>query len=169
METTVIGVNDAVTFRRVLAHLKKKTPFGESFGPSWNRHVTILSSQKLYNRLLKLSESATLSLPFETLSVVAVGSDGEIDKDKLRALRKVFCPDAKGELPLLAFVGSIDAVYKRLRYFQASVANASKIDKVLEDTFNVIFFFVLGLVILVFMEFNPWPILVSITSLLGTR
>ncbi|GKY97780.1 hypothetical protein MPSEU_000736200 [Mayamaea pseudoterrestris] len=163
---SVIGVNDAVTFRQVLAHLRKKTPFGESFGPTWNRQVTITSSQTLYNRLLKLSDASMKSLPFDTLSVIAYGSDGTMDNAKLDAVRKVFCPDAQGQLPLIAFVGSVDAVYKRLRFFQASVANASKLDKVLEDTLNVVFFFVLGLLILVFMNFNPWPVLVSITSLL---
>ena len=156
-----------MTFRRVLSHLRKKTPFGESFGPSGNRQVTIQSSQRLYKKLLQLSEPSTQSLPFETLSVVALGNDGEMDDNKLEFLRKVFCPDAKKALPLIAFVGSIDSVYKRLRYFQASVANASKLDKVLEDTLNIVFFFVLGLLILVFMNFNPWPVLVSITSLLG--
>jgi hypothetical protein len=121
----------------------------------------------LYKKLLKLAETSTTNLPFDTISVIACTSDGSIDKDKLQALRKVFCPDAHEELPLLAFVGSIDAVYKRLRYFQASADNASKIDKVLEDTLNILFFFVLAMLILVFLDFNPYPFLVSITSLLG--
>jgi hypothetical protein len=147
--------------------LQKNTPFGASFGPSWNRHETIQSSQLLYNKLMTLADATTKTLPFDTVSVIAYADDGSVDEDKLSALRKVFCPDVNNNLPLLAFVGSIDAVYKRLRYFQASVSNASKIDKVLEDTLNVLFYAIIGLLVLVFLNFNPWPFLVSITSLLG--
>lgn len=47
-----------------------------------------------------------------------------------------------------------------------SVGNASVIDKVLEDIANGVFFFILILLLLSLMQYNPWTLLVSITSLL---
>jgi small-conductance mechanosensitive channel len=49
---------------------------------------------------------------------------------------------------------------------QASVANASVIDNALEKILNIMFWFVLSLMLLSILQFNPYPILVSITSLL---
>jgi small-conductance mechanosensitive channel len=57
-------------------------------------------------------------------------------------------------------------VYKRLRFFRASVGNASVIDKVLEGIIDSVFNFVLALVVLSMLQFNPWPLLVSISTLL---
>ena len=56
--------------------------------------------------------------------------------------------------------------YKRLRFFRASVGNASVIDHVLESIIDGVFHFVLALVLLSIMRFNPWPLLVSISTLL---
>jgi len=61
---------------------------------------------------------------------------------------------------------TISKVYKRIRYFRASVGNASVIDGVLERIINGFFYFVLVLALLTFLQINPWPLLVSMTSLL---
>ena len=58
------------------------------------------------------------------------------------------------------------SVYRRLRYFGASVENDAVLDKVLERIFNGFYYFVLGLLLLSMLHFNPWSMLVSITSLL---
>jgi len=63
-------------------------------------------------------------------------------------------------------VQSVDNIYKRGRYFQSSLRNATVIDRALERILNVLFYFVLTLILLSIMNFNPWPLLVSITSLL---
>lgn len=57
-------------------------------------------------------------------------------------------------------------VYKRLRYFKASVGNASVIDNELEKIANIFYWFLLMMLILAIMQINPWPLLVSMTSLL---
>lgn len=57
-------------------------------------------------------------------------------------------------------------MYKRLRFFRASVGNASVIDKVLEGIIDSLYNFILLLVILSMLQFNPWPLLVSISTLL---
>lgn len=61
---------------------------------------------------------------------------------------------------------SCDSVYKKLRYFRASVGNSSAIDKALESIVNGGFSFILSLTLLSIMNINPWPLLVSVTSLL---
>jgi hypothetical protein len=48
-------------------------------------------------------------------------------------LKRLFRPDRFNELTLLAFVQACDSVYKRLRYFRASVGNSSVIDRWLEQ------------------------------------
>ena len=49
---------------------------------------------------------------------------------------------------------------------KASVKNASVIDDALENIFNILYWFALFLILLLMMNFNPWPWIVSITSLL---
>ena len=141
-------------------------PFGEAFGPADNRDACIESANALYYRLMKLDPSGS-HLAFEVLALAIAEEDVSEDYEmKKKAFRRLFRPDAKRELPLLAFVQSCDSVYRRLRYFIASVRNSSVLDKALEDTFNGLFFFVLALLLMSVMRFNPWPILVSVTSLL---
>jgi hypothetical protein len=98
--------------------------------------------------------------------VLSLSSDGEEDEGKTRKIRRLFRPDVRSELPLLAFVQSCDMVYKRLRFFRASVGNSSVIDKVLQDIIDVIYVFILSLLILSMLKFNPWPLLVSISTLM---
>jgi len=81
-------------------------------------------------------------------------------------LKRLFRPDRFNEISLLAFVQTCDSVYKRLRYFRASVGNSSVIDQVLEQIIDAIFFFVLALLILSILKYNPWALLVSISTLL---
>jgi len=48
---------------------------------------------------------------------------------------------------MLAFVQACDGVYKKLRFLRASLSNSSKIDSVLEDIFNFLFYCSLALLI----------------------
>ncbi|KAL3923937.1 MAG: hypothetical protein SGARI_006123 [Bacillariaceae sp.] len=57
-------------------------------------------------------------------------------------------------------------MYKKLRYFRANVGNASVIDHALEKIVDAAFSFALMLVLLSVMRVNPWPLLVSLSTLL---
>lgn len=140
-------------------------PFGEAFGPAMDRNQCIGSAQAVYHSLKKLSSSAS-AVPFSTITLSSVDENGAVDDAKAKAMMRVFRPDVNGELPLLAFIQCVDAVYRRYKFFRASVGNASVIDRVLENIINGVFFFVIGLMLLSFMQFNPWALLVSLTSLL---
>jgi hypothetical protein len=64
------------------------------------------------------------------------------------------------------FVQSCDSLYRRLTYFRASVQNSGSLDRVLEGGINGVYYFVLALFLLSVLRFNPWSLLLSITSLL---
>ena len=144
-------------------------PFSESFGPASTRDELITSAQDVYHRLLQLSPSSSSSmLPFSVLTVLADNGDGTEDKATKKTLKKLFPPDVNNEVSLLTFIASCDAVYKKLRYFRASVGNSSVIDKVLENIIDTIYMFVLIILILSLLNLNPWPLLVSTSTLLVT-
>jgi hypothetical protein len=142
-------------------------PFSTSFGRASTRDECINSAQAVYNRLLKLSPGSRL-LSFDVLQVLAENDDGTVDSDRRKHLKQLFRPDAYNELPRLAFIQSCDTVYKKLRYFRASVGNSSVIDRVLEGIINGVFYFLLLLMILSLVNLNPWPLLVSLSTLLVT-
>jgi hypothetical protein len=154
-------------FRRALTYMDLQHPFSTSFGPASTRDECINSAEAVYNRLLKLSPGSTL-LSFDVLQVLTENDDGTVDPDRRKHLKQLFRPDAYNELPHLAFIQSCDTVYKKLRYFRASVGNSSVIDRVLEGIINSVFFFLLLLVVLSLVNLNPWPLLVSLSTLLVT-
>jgi len=173
-----ISIHDILKFRRALSHLDEEFLFGEAFGNSRTRDATIASCHEVFYKLLKLSAGTEQLkdgnnqechgvLPFDVLALVTLQEDGKTENvSKKRILRKLFTPDRSGGLPLLAFVQAVDRIYKRLRFFRASIRNASVIDGVLESLFNGLFYFVLVMLLSSLMQFNPWTLLVSITSLL---
>lgn len=143
-----------------------KYPFGEAFGPASSRDEVIASAHNVYHRLLSLNPGQS-ALSSEVIYLLALEEDGvTMNIPKKKALRKLFRGDAQQELSFLAFTQICDSLYKRLRFFRASVGNASVIDHVLESIIDGIFHFVLALVLLSVMRFNPWPLLVSISTLL---
>lgn len=141
-------------------------PFGDTFGLASTRDELIASAHNVYHRLLKLTPGRSI-VSCEFYDMLALEDDGEtVNTGKRKALRKLFRPDANNELSLLAFVQSCDSLYKKLRYFRANVGNASVIDHALESIVDGGFSFVLALVLLSVMRINPWPLLVSISTLL---
>lgn len=92
--------------------------------------------------------------------------DGYKDEKKSKELKRLFRPDRNNEITMLAFVQSCDSIYKRLRFFRASVGNSSVIDKVMEDMLDILFNSALGMVLLTMLGFNPYPLLVTISSIL---
>lgn len=161
-------MSDILKFRRALTYMDLQHPFSESFGPASSRDELLTSAQALYSRLLRLSANGSVILPHSVLTVLAENGDGTVDKQKRRALRKIFPPDRSGNVSLLAFVMGCDTVYKKLRYFRASVGNSSVIDNVLENIVDTLFFFVLIILILSLLNLNPWPLLVSTSTLMVT-
>lgn len=162
-----VTIADVLKFRTALSYMDMTNPFGTAFGPASNRNECIESAHNVFYGLLKFSPHKS-SIPFETLELAAVSEEEAITDAFVtkKDLHRVFRPDALHELTQLAFIQSIDAVYRKLRFFRASVGNASVIDKVLEDIINGIFYFLLGLLLLELLRFNPWTLLVSMTSLL---
>lgn len=142
-------------------------PFSVAFGLASNRDQLISSSEKVYSRLLKLSPNSDI-LPFSVLASLYTDEDGSFDREKKLALQNVFRPDMNDEVTKLEFIKTCDNVYKKLRYFRASVGNSSVIDNVLESIINTLFFFVLALLIMSLLNLNPWPFLVSMSTLLVT-
>jgi small-conductance mechanosensitive channel len=114
---------------------------------------------------MKLDPGASV-LSFDVIALLAIDADAVEDESKRRILKRLFRPDRFNEITVLAFVQAIDSVYKRLRYFRVSVGNSSLIDQVLEQIVDGIFYFVLLLVILCLLKYNPWTLLVSMSTLL---
>jgi hypothetical protein len=113
--------------------------FSYAFGPTRSREECLESSQYTYKRLL-LANTPGQPLQFETLGLIAVGDNGEIDQEKARDLVKIFRPHRDGVLTMLDFVKSTDSVYKEFRLLQASIENSSQIDRALENLLNVLFY-----------------------------
>jgi hypothetical protein len=104
-------------------------PFGEAFGPAWTRDECLESANRVYNRLLKLApddedldDNSTIS--FDVIKLLATDDDGLEIREKSKAYRRLFRPNRTNEITALAFVQSCDSVYRRLRFFRASVGNA---------------------------------------------
>jgi hypothetical protein len=85
-------------------------PFGKSFGKASDRNEAIDCSHSIYYKLLKCSPESK-NLPFEVLSWIAFDEKDVLDVAKLRALRRLFHPDVRNNLPLLAFVQVSTALY----------------------------------------------------------
>jgi small-conductance mechanosensitive channel len=164
-KTTDASIHGILKFNRALSYMDESHPFGESFGPASTRNQQIASAHSVYYRLLKLTPDVGV-VSNDILLMIAQDEDGNVLTSKKNALSRMFRPDRYNQLPLLAFLQSCDTLYKKLRYFRASVGNASVIDHVLEGMIDVLFAFVLFLVILSVMNFNPWPLLVSLSTLL---
>ena len=62
---------------------------------------------------MKSPESSILH--FDTLATLAVDRQGKFNKDKARALIRLFRPDREGNLTMLDFVKSCDKIYKKMK------------------------------------------------------
>jgi hypothetical protein len=154
-KNSAASISDVLQFRRALELMDESHPFGEAFGEAAKRDDCIMSAHELYFRLLKLTPNEK-ELPFETLALIAQSpEDKEESHYKRGALLKLFRPDKNKKVPLLAFIQACDTLYRRLRYFRASVGNATVIDHVLEDVCDYLVAFALFLVSLSILNFNP--------------
>jgi hypothetical protein len=149
-----------IQFRQSLSYLNTPFPFSVAFGSAGNRKECIMSVEAVYNRLIGNDKI----LRFDLIALLAVGRDGEMDEDKLKALIKLFRPERDGTLSLIDFAKSVDSVYKELRLLRASVANSTKMDASFERIFNVVFYFVLVCVVLAIVGIDPIVLFASISG-----
>ena len=160
------SISDILRFRRALTVIDDEYPFGEGFGPAGSRDQVVSSAANVFARLLQLTPGQE-KVSCEFYEMLALEEDEEtINVSKRKALTRLFRPDVNNELSMMAFVQSCDSMYKKLRYFRANVGNASVIDHALESIVDAAFSFTLMLVLLSVMRINPWPLLVSLSTLL---
>lgn len=159
------SLHDILQFRKAMQILETPYPFSAAFGKARTRKECIKSSVRVYKRLLKFTPGES-KLRFAVIGALALDDDGDLDEKRAQSLLQVFLPDKDELLPQLSFVQSIDYVYKHLRFLRASILNSSKIDTVLEDAFDVIFNGILVITILTMLGLNPWPLLVSFSTLM---
>lgn len=121
------------------------------------------SAETVYKQL-KMATPNSQHLVFDTLALSSIHRDGTLDDHKLRELIKVFRPDREGNLTLLDFCKSVDAVYKELRLFRASVANAARVDRSFERIINIVFYFIVGCVSLAILCIDPFALFAAISG-----
>lgn len=152
-------------------------PFSHAFGPADIRQNCISSAIRVYSNLLKFTPEvpADDDLGFDVIGALAYEEDGSINAKRAQGLLRLFLPDQNNKVTLQAFVQTCDSVYKRMLFLRASLNNASKIDSVLEECFNIIFYGVLAVITLSMVGYNPvssddtvhgsmflsWPVLCS--------
>lgn len=160
------SIRDILKFRRALTFLDDLFPFGEAFGPASSRDQVLDSAETVYHRLLKMCPEHC-NLSYEVFDILIDRDDGKLLCDaKKKSLKRLFRPDANREISALSFLQGCDGLYKKLCFFRASVGNASVIDEALEEILNGFFYFILVLVVLSILKINPWPLLVSTSTLL---
>lgn len=57
-------------------------------------------------------------------------------------------------------------VFRKLYNIRASITNSSMMDLVLEDIMNTIFYFIMACIVMAVLNFNPWGLLLSMTSVI---
>jgi hypothetical protein len=136
------SISAVLRFRNALNLIRNDHTFSMAFGPTHTRDACIQSSQETYTRLLSATPGET-NLHFETLGLIAIQDNDEIDQKKAKDLVKVFRPRRDGFLTMVDFVKSTDSVYKEFRLLQASIQNSSQIDIAFENILNVFFYTIL--------------------------
>eukprot|EP00977_Amphora_coffeiformis_P012336 scaffold3043_cov180-Amphora_coffeaeformis.AAC.28 len=161
----IASISAVLRFRKALTFIHKRFPFGKEFGPADTRAACIESAQEIYHRLM-LATPGEEFLSFETMAFLALEDDGTINQDKVKAMIKLFRPDRQGNLTLLDFCKSVDAVYKEFRFLGATIENSSRIDRAFENIFNAVFYVILGSIILSQLGFDPLSLFLSLSSVI---
>jgi small-conductance mechanosensitive channel len=103
-------------------------------------------------------------LSFATIALIATNPNGSVDEEKVKALIKVFRPARDGTMTKLDFVKSVDNVYRSYRLLLATIANSGQIDQSVENILNLLFYIILGCVILSVLGFDPLALFISFSS-----
>lgn len=160
-----VSISAILQFRQALVLASNDFPFSMAFGLADTREHCIESSHKVYKRLL-LRQSDEGVLDFDTIALLAITDNGDIEHEKMKDLIRLFRPERNGTLTLVDFVKSVDKVYKRLRLLSASVANAAQIDKAAERIFNCIFYTIATIIIIAILGLDPMALFLSISSII---
>jgi len=147
-------IEEVLKFECAIQIMGQQCPFGKAFGDASTRDQCILSSLCIHRNLLKLTPKET-SVPYDTLLLIMQDCDHDELVHKTNALRRLFRPNSEDVVTELAFVSSCDAVYRRLRYFYASVANAVVLDSLIMRFFDIALGIVVLLAVLLILRFNP--------------
>jgi hypothetical protein len=167
LQENKVSIHDVLLFRRALSFMDERFPFGVDFGPASSRDECIQSSIKIFDELCKLSAvGGPERVEFRILALLAECENGEIDEIKRATLKRLFRPHTDGCLTRFMFVQSCDNLFRRLTYFRASVQNSSSLDQALEGGINGAYYFMLAMFLLSVLRFDPWSLLLSITSVL---
>eukprot|EP00934_Nitzschia_sp_Nitz4_P001371 Nitzschia sp. Nitz4//scaffold41_size133979//57505//61267//NITZ4_003347-RA/size133979-processed-gene-0.249-mRNA-1//-1//CDS//3329551470//1371//frame0 len=162
--STEASITAILKFRNALTMIKDYYPFSYFFGLADTRENCIESSQRVFQQLALETPNNNDIIRIETLGLVTL-EDGSIDEEKAKELIKIFRPDRSGELSLIDFVKSIDAVYKEFRMLQASIENSSEIDRAVENIVNLIFYVVVASVTMSVLGFS---IIVAFAFMIGS-
>ena len=158
-----VDIGSIIQFRQSLSYLNTQFPFGVLFGPADTREKCVKSTEAVYKEL-KLATPDTDFVVFDTLALSALHQDGTLDDHKLREMIKVFRPDRYGKITLLDFCKSVDAVYKELRLFRASVANSARVDRSFEKIINIVFYLIVGCFSLAILGIDPLALFAAISG-----
>jgi hypothetical protein len=127
-----VTIKGILQFKQALAFMDLSYPFSTTFGLANNREACVRSAKEIY-RLLLLGNPEAQILKFETLTAIARDpASHDIDDTKLKELVRVFRPERDGTLDCIAFIRSIDRVYKDMRLLRASIRNSTQIDQAFE-------------------------------------
>jgi hypothetical protein len=160
-----ISISAILQFRQSLAFMDLSYPFSTAFGLADTREHCVESSQGVYRRLM-LKTPGTTILSFDTIATLGSSTPETVDAAKVKDLIRLFRPDREGNLTMLDFVKSVDAVYKKLRQLRASINSSSQIDRATEVMINVFFYFTVFCVILARLKIDPLAFFLSMSSVI---
>jgi hypothetical protein len=140
-------------------------PFSLAYGHAETRKACIVSAQAVYEKLLTCQSERDI-LKFETLCGIVVDGQGKLDRTKVKQLIQVVRPDRQGNLSLLDWCKSCDAVYKEMRFLSAAIRSASQLDHAYETIINVGFYIVLGAVGMWILGISIMSFILSLSSIL---
>ncbi len=152
-------------FKETLNYMDSAHPLSIPFGLADTQKHCLESSRKVYDRLLAKS-SGTRVLKFETILAIAIKEDGRYDREKVKALKRLFHPRRNGDITLLDFMKACNDVYKRIKMFRAKTLNSAQLDDAFEQLINILFYFVLGLIALGILGVDPFDVFISMTGIL---
>ena len=149
-------------------HLRRY-PFSIYFGLADTRKSCIESAEKVFKKLMMRQNAMGIEKPddildFRLLSEIAVNKDGETDEEKVKGLIRLLRPNRNGDVSLIDFVQSVDAVYRELRTLSANIRNASALHLAFESLVDVGFYFVLFLIVLAIHGINGIELVVTVSA-----
>lgn len=101
-----ITVATILHFRRALEFISDDYPFSPAFGNVRTREECVKSAQMVFERLM--AGETEPCLHFDVLCLLAKDSEGNIDRNTVKELIRVFRPNRNGQLSKLDFVKSVD-------------------------------------------------------------